>query len=116
MPLGIKFSGGNFTKSYIGRRAKRWLKNAFDAIGGLENILYLIEQDKTLIEFIPQEQRYEMKAQFREHYSDYLKFLTDDNVYSWLPDDYRGVIENHPKGKEWAYKQVKLIRDFLNTS
>jgi hypothetical protein len=116
MPLGISFNAGSFTKSFIGRRAKRWLKTAFDAIGGVENMVFLIENDKTLIDYIPKEQRYELKAQFKERFSDYLKFLTDDDVYSWLPDDYRGVIEATQKGREWAYHQIKLIRDFLTAS
>jgi hypothetical protein len=115
MSPGIRFNAGAFTKSFIGRRAKRWLKGAFDSIGGPDNMLYLIENDKSLIEYIPPAQRYELKRLFRERFSDYLQYLSDEDVYSWLPDDYLGVVEATPKGSEWVYKQIKNIRDFLAT-
>lgn len=116
MSPGIKFSGKAFTKSLLGRRAKRWLKKAFDSIGGEQNILFLIENDRLLVEYLPPAKQYEIKKQFRERYIDYLKFLSDEDVYSWLPDDYRGLIESHPNGIKWAYKQIAFIRDYLSTS
>lgn len=111
----IGFSAPAFGKSFIRSRVRRWVKKFFDGIGGQSHILFCIENDKSLLDYIPPEHRLELKAQFQQRFSSFLDDFSDDEVYTWLPDDYRGVIEAHPKGKIWVYKLIKDIRSTLGT-
>jgi len=111
----IGFNATAFGKSFIGNRVRRWLKGFFDGIGGKSQILFCIEKDKSLLDYIPPEQRFQLKTEFQQRFASFLDDFTDVEVYTWLPNDYMAIIEAHPSGKIWVYKLIKDIRDTLGT-
>lgn len=112
MPLlGIGFNADKFTREFASRRARRLLKGFFDGIGN-ENLIFLISQNKNLVDYIPPDERYAYKS-FMQPYGGYSRFFSDKDIYSWIPANWRDVIEEQPGGKEWASHQVSLIRAFL---
>ena len=110
-PFGISLNSEKFVREFVGRRAGRWLKQFFDGIGN-ENLAFLISQNKNLVDYIPSDKKYAYKS-FIQPYRDYAKFFTDDGIYSWVPEDLKGIIEAQPNGRQWIYNQLTSIRKFL---
>ena len=106
-PFGLSFDGAVFSKSFIGSRARRGVQTF---IASMElapaDIVYLINNGKSLLDYIPRDN-------FPPSYSEYSGLFSDEEIISWLPDDFRDVVERHPKGKEWAKKQVAELRRLL---
>jgi len=109
--IGISFDAELFAREFIGRRARRWLKQFLDGIGK-ENLIFIMSQNKNLVDYIPPEEKYVYKS-FMQPYRDYALFFTNDDVYSWIPADWRDVIEAETRGKQWVSQQLPLIRSFL---
>ena len=104
----IKFDSSAFGHTYVGRKAKRWLQSTFDGIGR-DRLIFIIQDNLALIDLIPAE----MKGHYRtlgRQYSELLPNFSDEEVYSWIPDNWREVIEAIDGGKEWGLRQVAIIR------
>lgn len=114
--LNIKFNPEAFAREFISRGARRWLNNFFEQIG-LDNIAYLLQSNKNIVSYIPPKQLLDYRVKAAK-YKDYAKLFSDDDIYSWLPDDCRALIESYPQGqgKEWVYRQFKHIRELMFSS
>ena len=112
-PFGIKIrlNSNAFTRTFIWRKATRKIKEFFDGIGR-EEMEYIITNDRNLLDYIPQEQKNAWKASTKL-YGDFIRDLTDDEVYSWAPNDWRDFIEAQPGGRDWTYRLITSIRTFL---
>ncbi len=104
----IKFNPTAFGHTFVARRAERWLNEQFDAIGK-DNMVYVVENNRNLLDYVPAE----MKAQWKIQSMDYKEMFpqfTDEEVYGWVPQYWRNVIESVPGGREWGMRQVLHIR------
>ena len=105
-PFGLSFDGEVFSKSFKGLRAKRAVH---DFIAAMElapaDLLYLINNDKSLLDYVSRDNL--------PPPGEYSKLFSDDEILSWLPSQFMDVVERHPKGKEWAKKQVAELRRLL---
>lgn len=107
----ISFSGLKFSHTFVARRAARWIKG-FDGIGGYESIIFCIKNNKNLVDYLSEEVRASYLVSVKK-FGKFIDTYPDDEVYAWIPEDYRGVIESIPGGKKWAYRQIKLLRALL---
>jgi len=114
MPLDVGFNPRAFAHSYVGRKVKRFLKKLFDGIGG-DNLVYAIQNNRDLISYIPPEKLYKYRMNLPISRRDIGEF-SDKEIYSWLPDEYKGIIESQPKGKQWALSQIKSLKKRLSLS
>ncbi len=114
MPWGITFSSVPFIHTWAKRRAVRWLKQFLDTIGH-ERIAWAIANDRTFTSFFPPEdvQKTALKYPLPK---EYLYEFPDEEVYSWIPAEYRSFIEEQPNGKEWASKQIAFLRRIIVTT
>jgi len=104
----INFNANAFGHTFVGRKATRWLQSTFDGLGR-DRIVYIVLNDLALIDLLPAE----MKIHYRklgEQYREMFPRFTDEEVYSWVPDYWREVIEAIGGGKEWGLRQVAIIR------
>lgn len=100
-----------FFQTLKARKASSWLKeNIFDPLGH-KNLLYLIQMNQSLIGKIPP-----------DTFSVYMQKIpkaslntTDEEIYSWIPSEYRKTIESCPSGKEWAFKEMKLLKEKIGS-
>lgn len=112
-PFGLKFSSLAFSRAFVANHCRRWLQRFFDGMG-LENhnILRLVEEKKGLSDFVSHKVLAYYRAEAKK-YAEYGKLFSDDDVYSFLPDELKLTVEDHPQGKEWAYRQIEFLRSFL---
>lgn len=112
MPFGFTVDGPGFAHTWLGKRATRWLRNMLDTLGGEKNIRFLIQSNQNILDKFPKNavEHYRKQLRFPKQYID---SFTDDEVYGWIPEEYREIIESEPNGKEWAQGQVKQIRGML---
>ena len=114
MPFGIKglvFNSNSFTRTFIGRKARRTLQEFLDGIGH-EEMEYIITNDRNLLDYIPNELKINWKANTKP-YGEFINSLTNDEVYSWISGDWRAFIEAQPNGRDWAYRLISSIRSYL---
>lgn len=107
----IKFNAGAFGHTLVGRRAERWLKTQFDALGK-ERVLYLVQNNMMLVDLLPSQ----LKVHYRklaEQYHEIIPSFTDEEVYLWVPDYWREVFESVDGGREWGIRQVEYIRELI---
>lgn len=112
MKLPITLDGFGFAKSFASRKAKRHVEKLFGGIG-LENIKWVVQNDKDLALFIPPEQL----AQYRQGVylaEGWLKIFTEADLLSWVPLDYFTVINSLPNGPKWITRQLRFIRNFIS--
>ena len=107
--FGIKFNANAFAHTFVTNRAKRWLVNFLNGIGK-DNIRYLVQNNKDLTAYIPREQLLMHQSQVKTQVG--FNF-TADEVYDWVPGDFRAIIEAHTNGKTWAYRQLQIIKETL---
>ena len=104
----VKFNASAFGHTFVGRKARRWLQSTFDGLGK-DKIVYIVQNDLVLIDLLPAQ----MKVHYRklgEQYRELIPRFTDEEVYNWVPDGWREVIEAVDGGKEWGLRQVAVIR------
>ena len=104
----IKFNASAFGHTFVGRKATRWLQSTLDGIGR-DRVIFIVENNLALIDLLPAQ----MKVHYRkqgEQYRELIPTFTDEEVYSWVPDYWREVIEAIDGGKEWGIRQVTIIR------
>lgn len=107
----IKFNSIAMAKSFVGRKAGRFIDSF---LNGLERqkMLFLINNDKSILDLVALDIRYKYKAQAAP-YKDIIQKFTIDDVYNWIPQSHRAFIEATPNGKNWALAQIKSIHEFL---
>ena len=110
---GIKFDGGAFGHTFVGRRAGRWLQAQFDGIGE-PAVIYIVQNNRMLLDYFPAQMKVHYKKLAQE-YKEMFPSFTDDEVYLWIPEYWREVIESVDGGKEWGMRQVACIRAFALT-
>ena len=109
----IKFNSGAFGHTFVGRRAGRWLQEQLDGIGK-PAVIFMIKNNRSPLEFLPAK----MKIHYRnlaQEYRELFPRFTDEEVYNWIPDYWREIIESTDSGKQWGLRQVAIIRDFALT-
>lgn len=111
MPLGIGFDGRAFAHAYVGRKVGRLIEKLFDGIG-MENLIYAIQENRDLLSYVTPEVLYQYKGILSVSQQDMGEFK-DSEVYSWIPYDYKAIIETQPSGKKWAISQIKAIKKQL---
>lgn len=104
----FKFNPAAFGHTLIARKAERWLKAQFDAIGQ-ENMTYIVNNNRNLLDYVPAEMKANWKIQSAE-YKEMFPQFTDEEVYGWVPQYWRNFIEAIPGGKDWGMRQVSHIR------
>ena len=110
---GVKVDALGFAKTFVALKAKKAI-NQF--VSGLSpaDIAWLIANKRNLLEFVPQEQKDRWKAQ-AGGYKHFLEPFTNEDIYLWLPENIRQVIEATPDGNEWILQQLREIkREFFS--
>ena len=108
MPFGLNFSPGPFIHTLAAKRGTRKIREFLDALGP-ERIVWAIKNNKELVSFYPPEVLGKLAAQ-NPIPKEYLDEFPDNEIYTWIPGEYRQFIEQHPGGKEWAMRQVAILR------
>ncbi|KKN52928.1 hypothetical protein LCGC14_0607290 [marine sediment metagenome] len=106
----IKFNAGAFGHTFVGRRATRWLKTQFDGLGE-ERVIFIVQNNRMILDLLPSK----LKVHYRklgEQYREMFSSFNDEEVYNWIPDEWREVIESVDGGKEWGLRQVVNLRKF----
>ncbi len=106
--MGLTFDSTAFGHAIVGNRARRWLKAQFDALGP-DAIAFAIENNKSLLDYAPIQLKAQWKKQAKE-FSQLIPKFTNNEVYTWIPTDWRALIESIPNGRVWAFHQIVLIR------
>ena len=105
----VGFNPRRMANTFVENKAKRLLVDFLEGIGQ-DDIRYLVLNDKDFTDYIPREQllahRSMIKAQFNVEFS-------PDEVWSWVPEEYKAIIEAQPKGREWADRQFVTLRETL---
>ncbi len=109
----IKFNANAFGHTFVGRKATRWLQGNFDGLGR-DRIIYIVQNNLVLIDLLPAEMKGHYTKLGRQYRELFPKF-TDEEVYSWVPNYWREVIEGIDGGQEWGLRQVAIIRKIIMT-
>jgi len=109
----IKFNASAFGHTIVARRASRWLDAVFNGLGR-EKIVFIIQNNHRLLDYVPGEQKAVWKRQVMQNPEIFSQF-SDKEVYSWVPVGWQDVIEAIPGGREWGSIQVADIRQTLTT-
>lgn len=113
-PLGIKFSSGPFLHTWASRRGTRWLKTFLDGLGH-ERIAWAIQNHRDLTSFFPPEEIHGTALKYPLPKA-YVAEFPDDEVYGWIPEEYRAFIEGLPSGREWTFRQISFLRRLVVTT
>ena len=79
---------------------------------GCDRIPGCIQQGILISDLFPADYKNGLKAQFMP-YLDLVDKFSNDDVYKWVPQKHKTIIENCPGGRDWATKQIQTIREFL---
>jgi len=111
-PVKIHINSYNMAMEFVSRKARRKLAEIFEKLGGIGNYEYALKKDRDILGDIPPQvlQSYSKQVNIPD---DINKLFTDDNVYSWFPDEYKIVTEKYPHGKQWAMRQIHMLRSLL---
>lgn len=97
--------------TYLGRKIERYAEAFLDGIGE-QNLITMIEQDICLTDQIPQERKVNLKMR-AFNYLRFINELTPDVAYTWLPPKYQRLFEAVQGGKDWAIRQLEIIKKYL---
>ena len=106
--INIDFHPDRFIHRLAAGRATRKIKELLDTLGH-ERIAWAIANNKDLVSFYPPEMVHGLAAQ-NPVPKEYMDEFPDSEIYTWIPGEYRAFIEQQPGGKEWALRQVGLLR------
>ncbi len=109
----IKFNASAFGHTFVGRKAGRWLQSTFDGLGR-DRVVFIVQNNLVLTDLLPAQTKVHYRK-LGEQYQELFPRFTDEEVYSWVPDYWREVIEAIDGGKEWGIRQVAVIRAFIET-
>lgn len=89
---------------WLQRGAQRWLSNQFAELGEA-NILWLIDRNRSILEFYPQEKIAKLKR--------YAPVFRDADLMTWLSPETLAVLKKHPNGEAWGREQMRLLKERL---
>lgn len=106
---GVGFDPHRMANTFVANKGKRLVVDLLKGIGQ-DNIRYLVLNDKDLTTYITREQllahRSMIRAQFKVEFS-------PDEVWSWVPEEFKAIIEGQPNGREWADRQFATLKETL---
>lgn len=105
---GFKFNPTAFSHTFVGNKARRWLGQIFDGLGE-SKIRFVVENNKNLLDYVPEQTKSNWRKQAKNFKPLFPKF-TNDEVYGWIPDRWRALIESIPGGRDWGFNQIAAIR------
>ncbi len=105
---GLSFDGQRFAREFLTRRIRRELCKFFVGIDP-ENLTWAVQHNLSLLSFLPPETLREFMAKSSK-YREASQYFTDDEVYSWLPEETRALIEACPGGIPWKQQELKNLR------
>jgi hypothetical protein len=111
--MKLHFSPTRAAHAYIGSKAKRIIGEFLGKIPS-QTILTCIKNGKFLTDYIPIEKRQEFKSKVSP-YRDVVRGFSAEEVYLWIPQNYRVYFEGVSGGKRWALAELQHIKDFLLT-
>lgn len=114
MPWGIKFDGSRFSRRFIGNKASRSLHQFLDKIP-VDNLIYVVENKRDLASFFTQEQLHQFRANTKVP-QEFLEAFDDNEVYTWIPQEYLSLFKSIPGGEDWARSQIGFLRQLLMPS
>ena len=103
-------------KNKISKR-KKWVENVKEYKNTIKNTQkYLNKLEESLKDISFGEQYQEMKNLSKQHSTNFLDYLNDENIKEFLNIDYFQKIENSYKEKYWGKQIIKKIKkDLINT-
>ena len=107
------FNGSVAGKVFVGRRAGRYIGAFMDAFGQ-ENFIQAVKNGKYITDFMETEHKIHLKN-MALNYRHVFAAFTDDDVYNWIPENYRELLQSMPGGIEYGIGQVQEIRRFLES-
>ena len=114
MPWGINFDGSRFSHKYIGNKATRSLRQFLDKVP-VDNLIFVAENKRDLASFFTQEQLHQFRTKNKVP-QEFLEAFDDDEVYTWIPQEYLSLFKSIPGGEDWARSQIKFLRQLLMPS
>jgi len=105
------FCGSAIGRMFISRMAGRGIGNFLDEFGTAK-IPGLIQQGILISEVLPNDYKNGLKKQAIP-YLDLVNKFSNEDVYSWVPQKHKAIIECCPGGQDWAMRQIQTIREFL---
>ena len=106
-----KFNAGAFGHTFVARRATRWIQAILDGIGE-ETLIYIVQNNRIVLDYLPAQMKVHYKKLSQE-YKEIFPSFTDEEVYSWIPAYWLEVIEAVDGGKEWGFRQIAMVRQFV---
>ncbi len=85
-------------------QAREWLAKEFAALGK-DNLLWLIDRNRSILEFYPVEKIDSLKR--------YAPLVRDADLLTWLSADTLAVLRSHPQGEAWGREQMRLLKERL---
>ncbi|MDD5703273.1 MAG: hypothetical protein PHU23_14645 [Dehalococcoidales bacterium] len=112
--MGFKFNGEMFSRTFIKLSAGPKIGEFLKAFGD-DNIKRCIFENKYITDLIPDNYKNELKAKFPPQYKEMIDGFTNQEVYGWVPKEYREIIQSCPNWKAWVRDQLDAIRTFLKS-
>ena len=109
--MKLAFDAKAFGNEYISRKARRWISEFFERLPK-DVLTTLIREDRVLVDYFPQQVLTAYRAQAQQ-YRDLAALFNDNDVYLWIPQPDRSFIESFAPGKQWALRQIALLRQYL---
>ena len=104
IPQGLRFNAERFSRKFVAGGAALWLGDFFGKLPE-DKLLFAIAHDKDLTSYIPREAiAQSTMAQLA------LSHFSKEEIYSWLPEVTRRIIESQPNGMVWAMRQMTLLK------
>jgi len=107
----ITFNAGAFGHTIVGRRAGRWLQGQFDGVGK-DAVIFIVRNNRMLLDYLPLDMKIHYKK-LGEPYKEMFPSFSNEEIYAWVPDYWREVIESVEGGREWGFRQVVSIREYM---
>lgn len=109
----FNFNGGVFARGFAKRQVSPYIGAFLDKFGD-EIVKNCIKRKIWITDCLPAEYKVELK-QLCQSYTELLPVFSNEEVYSWIPDRNRFLIESVEGGKDWALGQLQIIREFLSS-
>jgi hypothetical protein len=113
MKLGFlkNFYGTGIVRLFISKMAGRGIGNFLDEFG-CDRIPGCIQQGTLISDLLPVDYKNGLKTQAIP-YLDLVNKFSNEDVYKWVPQKHKTIIESYPGGRDWAMKQIQTTREFL---
>ena len=105
----LGFNPRRMASTYVENKGKRMVVDFLEGIGQ-DDIRYLVLNNKDFTDYLSREQllahRSMIRAQFKVEFS-------PEEIWSWVPEEFKAIIEAQPKGREWADRQFATLKETL---